>query len=353
MDRVEELFRIFTEASGVSGFEDEVAGLMEARLSEIAETGRDRLGSFIAKLKKGADSPRVMLAAHMDEIGFMVSHFSGSFVKFNKLGGWWVPRMIGLPVLIKTSRGDVPGVVASKSPFHMNEKERKEMPDVKDLYIDVGLPVGKSPQSLGIQPGDPIVLDVPFKKLKGKGVYMAKAWDDRVGCVMLIEVMRKLSRVRLPNALYGVGTVQEEVGIRGAVTSGHSINPDVCIILEVNIAQDIPGSPDGSPEKLGGGVSIYVYDATLIPNRRLKDLVVRLAKEKKIPHHLSAVPVGGTDGGKIHLNARGVPSIVIGVPVRYIHSAAGIMMRRDFDNAVKLVCEVVKALDQKTVDMLA
>jgi len=353
MDRIEELFKEFTEASGVSGFEEEIAGLMRSHLSGVADIERDRLGSFIARLKNSAESPKVMLAAHMDEIGFMVSYFSGSFVKFNKLGGWWVPRMIGLPVRIKTSKGDIPGVIASRSPFHMNEKERKEIPDVKDLYIDVGLTRGKTPQSLGIQPGDPVVLDMPFKMLKPRGTYMAKAWDDRVGCVMLVEVLRKLSRSRLSSAVFGVGTVQEEVGIRGAVTSGYSIDPDVCIILEVNIAQDIPGSPEGSPERLGEGVSIYVYDATLIPNRALKDLVIDVAERKKVPYHLSAVPVGGTDGGKIHLNARGVPSIVIGVPVRYIHSAAGIIVRKDFDNAVKLVYEVVRALDKKTVDKLA
>lgn len=353
MDRIEELFREFTEASGVSGFEDEVAALMQSHLADIAEIETDKLGSLIARLKKSKDSPSIMLAAHMDEIGFLVSYFSSSFVKFNKLGGWWVPRMIGLPVKIRTSKGDVPGVIASKSPFHMNEKERKEIPDVKDLYIDVGLAKGKSPRSLGIRPGDPIAIDLPFKRLKPRGTYMAKAWDDRVGCVMLVEVMRRLSRSSLPNAVYGVGTVQEEVGIRGAVTSSYQINPDVCIILEVNIAQDIPGSPDGSPEGLGEGVSIYVYDATLIPNRALKELVIDVATRKKIPYHLSAVPVGGTDGGRIHINARGVPTIVIGVPVRYIHSAAGILVRKDFDNAVRLVYEVVKSLDGKTVDRLA
>ena len=352
MDKTEEILKEFTEAFGPSGFEDEVYEIIRSHLEEIADVERDNLGSFIARLKNSKDSPKVMLTAHMDEVGFMVSHFTGSFIRFNKLGGWWVPRIIGLPVKIRTSRGDIPGVISSKSPFHMNEKERGQVPDIKDLYIDVGLPEGKSPSTLGIQPGDPVVPDLPFKKLKPARTYSAKAWDDRLGCAMMVELMQKLSRKKLKNTVYGVGTVQEEVGLRGAVTSGFAIDPDVAIILEVNIAQDIPGSPDGSPEKLGGGVSIYVYDATLIPNRALKELVIGIAKKKKIPYHLSAVPVGGTDGGRIHMNARGVPTIVIGVPIRYIHSGAGILLRKDYDHTFRLVYEVVNSLDKNTVAKL-
>jgi endoglucanase len=234
----------------------------------------------------------------------------------------------------------------------MEERERKELPKLKDLYIDVGLSGKKKPETLGIRPGDPIVPWYPFTILKGGRTYMAKAWDDRVGCVMVVEVLRKLARLKRSNAVYGVGTVQEEVGIRGAVTSGRRIDPDVCLALEVNIAQDIPGSPEGSPEKLGSGVSICVFDATLIPNTRLRDLVAGVAESRKIPYHFSAVPYGGTDGGKVHLNRFGVPTLVIAVPTRYIHSTAGIIHRKDFDNAVRLVTEVVKRLDRTTVQGL-
>lgn len=349
MDRIESLLKEFTEAFAVPGFEDEVFGLMNRHLKSIAEVERDRLGSFIAKLGGARQGPKVMLTAHMDEIGFMVSHFSSNFIKFNTLGGWWPPRMIGLPVKIRSSRGDIPGVIASKSPFHMEESERKGPYKAKDLYIDVGLTGKKKPGSLGIKPGDPVAPVFPFTALKGGKVYMAKAWDDRVGCALVVEVLRRLSKVRLPNTVYGIGTVQEEVGIRGAVTSGHHVNPDVCFVLEVSIAQDIPGSPDGGEEKLGEGVSICVYDATLIPNAKLRDHVVSVAEKKKIPYHYSAVPFGGTDGGKVHLNEIGVPTLVIGVPTRYIHSAAGIIHRRDFDNAVRLVAEVIKSLNGRKV----
>jgi endoglucanase len=349
MDRVETLMKEFTEATGVPGYEGEIAALMKRHLAPVAVIDQDRLGSCIARLKGRAERPRIMLAAHMDEVGFMVSHFSGSFVRFNPLGGWWYPRMIGLPVAIRTAKGDVPGVIATKNPYEMEEEERKGPFKAKDLYIDVGLFGKKSPESLGIRPGDPVSPRLPFTILEGGRAYMAKAWDDRAGCVMLIEVLRALARVKLPNAVYGVGTVQEEVGIRGAMTSGFRTNPDVCLVLEVDIAQDTPGSADGVPGKLGGGVSICVYDATLIPNTRLRDHVVAVAKRRKIPFQYSAVAFGGTDGGRVHTTAAGVPTLVISVATRHIHSAAGILCRKDFDNAVKLVTEVVKTLDEKTV----
>jgi endoglucanase len=308
MDRVEKLLKEFTEAAGVSGAEGEIFALMMKHLGKITEVGGDRLGSFIGKLSKGIDSPRIMLTAHMDEIGLMVSHFSGNFVRFNTLGGWWPPRLVGLPVKIITRKGSIPGVVATKSPFLIEKEERDKPVKPKDMFIDVGLTGKKKPESLGIRPGDPVVPVFPFTVMPGGKTYMAKAWDDRLGCAVIVEVMRKLSDMSLPNCVYAVGTVQ-----------------------------------------LGAGVSICVYDATLIPNTKLRDLVADIADRKKIPYHFSAIPFGGTDGGQIHLNEAGVPTLVIGIPTRYIHSAAGIVHRKDFDSAVKLFVEVTRALDSKTV----
>ncbi len=352
MDRTEQLLKEFTEAAGVSGAEGEIFALMEKHLGPIAEVSRDRLGSFIGRLSKGSDSPRIMLTAHMDEVGLMVSHFTGNFVRFNTLGGWWPPRLIGMPVRIITRKGDVPGVVATPSPFMMEKEDRDKPVKPKDMFIDVGLTGKKKPGALGIRPGDPVVPVFPFTILRGGGTYMAKAWDDRLGCAVMIEVMRRLSRRRLPNTVYAVGTVQEEVGIRGAVTSGHAVSPDVCFAIDVNIARDLPGSRDGEPEKLGEGVSICVYDATLIPNTKLRDLVADTAERMKIPYHFSAIPFGGTDGGRIHMNESGVPTLVIGIPTRYIHSTAGIVHRKDYDNAVRLLAGVAGSLDAKAVAAL-
>lgn len=352
MDRTEQLLREFTGAAGVSGAEREVFELMARYLDGIVEAGRDRLGSFIGRLSKGIDRPRIMLAAHMDEIGMMVSHFTGSFVRFNTLGGWWPPHLVGMPVRILTARGEVPGVVASKSPFSMEKEEREKPIKPKDLYVDLGLWGDRKPESFHIRPGDPIVPVSPFTPLAGGKTFLAKAWDDRIGCAAIVEALRRLSRFKLPCCVYGVGTVQEEVGIRGAITSGRSVDPDVCLAVDVSVAQDIPGSPEGSPEGLGAGVSICVYDATLIPNTKLRDLVTGVADRARIPYHFSAVPYGGTDGGRIHLNQAGVPTLVLGIPARHIHSAAGIVHRKDFDSAVRLLVETARALDEDTVASL-
>ncbi|MDZ7860687.1 MAG: M42 family metallopeptidase [Candidatus Krumholzibacteriota bacterium] len=349
MDRIEKMMKEFTETAGVSGAEEEVFALMEKHLGKVASIEKCGLGSFVGRLKKGRKKPRVMIAGHMDEVGLMVSHFSGSFIKFNKIGGWWAPRLLGLQVRIKTSKGWINGVIASKSPFHMEAEERKKEIKAKDLYIDIGLTGDEKPEDLGVMPGDPVVPDTEFLPLNGGRTYLAKAWDNRIGCMAVVEALKKLSSVDPPCGVYGVGTVQEEVGLRGAVTSGHYVNPDVALAVDVGIAQDIPGAPEGGMEKLGGGVSICVYDASLIPNRKLRDLVVSTAEKKKIPYHFSSISVGGTDGGKLHMDRSGVPAIVFGIPTRYIHSGAGILDRSDFDNAVKLIVEVVKSLDEETV----
>lgn len=353
MDRMEKMLREFTGTDGVSGAEGEVFALMERHLEGIVEVSRDRLGSFIGRLAGGEESPRIMLAAHMDETGFMVSGFSGSFVRFNTLGGWWRPRLLGMTVRIIASEGPVEGVIAAGSPFHMEKDEREKVPQVKDMYIDVGLSGKKKPADIGIKPGDPVVPVSPFTVLAGGETYMAKAWDDRAGCVVVVEAMKRLARSKAPGTVYAVGTVQEEVGIRGAMTSGHSVRPDVCLAIDVNIAQDLPGSADEAPEKLGAGVSICVYDATLIPNRKLRDLVAGIAERKGIPCHFSAVPFGGTDGGRVHLNEAGVPTLVLGLPTRHIHSASGIIHRKDIDSAIELVAETVASLDAKTVESLS
>lgn len=352
MDRIEKMMKEFTETAGVSGDEEEVFALMKKYLAKIVSIEKCGLGSFVGRLKKGRKKPRIMIAGHMDEVGLMVSHFTGSFIKFNTIGGWWAPRLLGLPVRIKTSRGDIRGVIASKSPFHMEAEERKNDIKAKDLYIDVGLTGDREPETLGIMPGDPVVPDISFQSLAGGNTYMAKAWDNRIGCMAVVEALKKLSRVDIPNRVFGVGTVQEEVGLRGATTSGYYVDPDVALVVDVGIAQDIPGGPEGGMEKLGGGVSISVYDASLIPNRKLRDLVISVAKKKKIPYHFSSISIGGTDGGKLHIGRSGVPTIVFGIPTRYIHSGAGILDRGDFESTVKLVVEVVKSLDEKTVGKL-
>src|SRR6185503_19030667 len=170
------------------------------------------------------------------------------------------------------------------------------------------------------------------------------------GCALAAETARRLVDQEHPNIVYAVATVQEEVGLRGAKTSASKIRPDVAFALDVGIAHDTPGTE--GDEKLGGGPLVVIYDATSIPNRQLRDLVIDVAKSAKIPLQFEAVERGGTDAGRIHLSGEGVPSISMGIPARYIHSHVSIISRSDYEAAVKLLVLLVKRLDRKTVDGL-
>ena len=355
MDRTELMLKELTEAHGVPGHEDAVAQIMERYLKDTADKIEyDRLGSLIARKEGTTSAPKIMIAGHMDEIGFMVRDItSDGYIKFLPLGGWWGHVALAKRVIIKTAKGDVPGVIGSKPPHILTDEERKKVLEIKDLYIDVGaqdkFDVRKK---LHIRPGDSILPVSEFTILANPRMYLAKAWDNRLGCAAVIDVMNNLRKSRHPNTIYGVGTVQEEVGLRGAMTAANMVDPDVGFAVDVSIAGDIPGLEGKPKERLGTGPSIAVYDGSLVPNRRLRDLVINIAEKNKIPYHLTALDRGGTDGGRIHLNRIGVPTIYIGAATRYIHGHAGILNRDDYDNLVKLLTAVVRALDKRTVDSL-
>lgn len=352
MDNTELLLKEITEANGVSGYESEVRGIMKRELKKYTTDIKfDKMGSIVAVKKGTADGPRVMVVGHMDEIGFMVKEFTKEgYIKFLPLGGWWGHVALGQRMRIITSKGPILGVIGSKPPHILPPEERLKVIDVKDMFIDVGVQEKFDVRKkLGIKVGDPIIPDSQFTIMANQNMYMAKAFDNRVACAIVIEVMKKLMNVKHPNTFLGCASVQEEVGLRGAQTLAHLAEPDICIVVDTGIGLDVP--PDGfdKVEKLGSGPAILIYDARMIPNLQLRDLVIETADRKKIPYHLTSMTGGATDGGNIHLNRSGVPTIVIGPPVRYIHSHNSILNRSDYDNTVKLVFELVKILDKKKV----
>jgi endoglucanase len=287
----------------------------------------------------------------MDEIGFMVRHITKEgFIKFQPLGGWWDQVLLGHRVIIKTSQGDVIGVLGAKPPHLLDAEERKKVVEKKDMYLDVGACSEEEVHEMGVRVGDPIIPASEFTVMAKPNFYLSKAFDNRVGCALAVEAVRTLAEEGHPNTVYAVGTVQEEVGLRGAKTTAFAIDPDVAIILEVDIAGDVPGiKPEETAVKMGGGPSMLVYDARMIPNLKLRDLVIATAKELEIPLQFSAMAGGATDGGMIHIHNQGVPSVVIGVPTRHIHSHNAILCRDDYDQALRLVVAVAKKLDGDTV----
>jgi endoglucanase len=340
------------EAHGVPGAEQDVWKVMERRLKGVGAISRDRLGSFICEKRGSAAAPRVMLAGHLDEVGFMVKSVTKEgFVRFLPLGGWWGHVVLGQRMIIRTRKGDVVGVVGSKPPHDLREEDRKKVLEIREMFIDVGATGDWDPRKkLDIRPGDPVVPWSPYTVMANPNLVVAKAWDNRLGCALAAEVALALKGPSHPNALFAVATVQEEVGLRGAQTSATKVQPDVALALDVGIAHDTPGTDNDV--HLGKGPLVVVYDSSAIPNRKLLDLVIDTAKQLKIELQYESVERGGTDAGRIHLVGEGVPSLSMGCAARYIHSHVSIVDRRDFDATVRLLVAVVKRLDRKTVEGL-
>jgi endoglucanase len=290
----------------------------------------------------------------MDEIGFMVSHITKEgFLKFQQLGGWWDQVLLGHRVIIKTHKGDVTGVIGAKPPHLLPADERSQVVVKQKMYIDIGATSKEEVAQAGVRMGDPIVPYSEFSILANPKTYMSKAFDNRVGCALVVDALEHFQKETHPNALVGVQTVMEEVGIRGATTSAHVVNPDVAIILESDIAGDVPGiEEEESSVKMGGGPTLMLYDVRMIPNIKLRDLAIETAVSHNIPLQFSVMPGGTTDGAAIHLHGSGVPTLVIGVPARHIHSHSSIIHRDDYDNALKLLTTVVAKLDENTVKQL-
>jgi endoglucanase len=354
VDRTETLFKEITTVAGVPGYESDVRAVIRRYLEPVTRIEQDKMGSIIC-VKTGASSaPKVMLAGHMDEIGFMVKLITkDGFIRFVPLGGWYDQVLLGQRVVIKTGSGDVIGVIGAKPPHLLPAEERKKIVEKKDMYIDVGATSEDEVRAHGVRIGDPIIPVSEFAILANPKTYLSKAWDDRIGCALFIEAIQQLAGASHPNTVYGVGTTQEEVGLRGAKTSAYAINPDVAIVLESDIAGDVPGiKPEESNIKLGKGPSLCMYDTRMIPNLRLRDLVMTTAEELKIPLQLSLIEGGATDGGIIHIHNEGVPTVVLGVAARHIHSHGSIIHRDDYDNALKLLVALVHKLDSQTVQGL-
>ncbi len=351
MDTREKLLQTLTEAHGVPGYENQVRLLLRNYLEPLGALEYDKMGSLICRQAGPAGGPKVMVAGHMDEIGFMVRHITKEgFIKFVQLGGWWDQVLLGHRVIVQTHKGDLLGIIGAKPPHLLTADDRSKVVEKRDMYIDIGVTSEEEVTAAGVRVGDPIVPLAEFAVLTGGKTYLSKAFDDRVGCALMVEALQHYAQADHPNTLYGVATVQEEVGLRGAKTSAAAIDPDVAIILESDIPGDVPGiKPEESAVKLGHGPTLLMYDTRMIPNIKLRDLVIDTAQELDIPLQFSVMLGGGTDGGAIHIHHTGVPTVVLGVAARHIHSHGAIIHRDDYDRALALLLNLISRLDADTV----
>ncbi|SDB94934.1 endoglucanase [Pelagirhabdus alkalitolerans] len=349
------LFKDLTEANGISGNEREARAVMKKHIEPYATSVyTDHLGSLIAEKVGQKEGPKVMVAGHLDEIGLMVTRIDDNgFLYFQTIGGWWNQVMLAQRVTVMTSEENLVGIIGSKPPHIMTAEARKKPYEIKDMFIDIGATSKEEAESFGVKPGDSVVPYFEFQSMKNEKLLLAKAWDNRIGCAIAVEVLKQLQDVEHPNTVYGVGTVQEEVGLRGAKTAANSINPDIGFAVDTGIAGDTPGiTANEADSKIGEGPQIIIYDASMISHKGLRDFVIKTAEDNDIPYQFATLAAGGTDSGSIHLTSNGVPTLSIGIATRYIHSHAGIIHRDDFDHTVKLMVEIIKGLDQEQVKQI-
>lgn len=355
LDETLTMLKDLTDAKGIPGNEKEPREVMKKYITEYAdEVTTDNLGSLIAKKVGQENGPKIMVAGHLDEVGFMVTRIDDKgFLYFQTVGGWWSQVMLAQRVTIVTSKGEITGITGSKPPHVLSPEARKKPIDIKDIFIDIGASSKEEALEWGVKPGDMIVPYFEFTVMNNEKMLLAKAWDNRIGCAIAIDVLKNLKDSNHPNIVYGVGTVQEEVGLRGAKTAANLIKPDIGFGVDVGIAGDTPGVTEKEAlSKMGKGPQIILYDASMVSHKGLRDLVTDTADELNIPYQFDSVPGGGTDSGSIHLTHKGVPTLSITIATRYIHSHAAMLHRDDYENAVKLIVEVIKRLDRETVDSL-
>jgi endoglucanase len=336
-----------SNACGVAGREAEVRNLMIKLLKpHVDEICVDKLENVIAIKKGKKTAPKIMLAAHMDEVGLMVKTISkDGFLQFAKMGGIDDRILLAQKVTVHTEKGPLPGIVGSKPPHIQKEEERKKIVTFDELFIDVGAESREGAAKMGIKVGDVIGFDVKYARI-GKDTVIGKAFDDRVGCAVMIETLKLLEKSDC--TIYAVGTVQEEVGLRGAATAAFGVDPDVGLALDVTVAGDVPGVREfDTTVKMGKGPTLTVSDSGLITHPKILRLLLDSAEENKIAYQVEAGLLGSTDAARISLTRQGVPSGTISVPTRYIHSPVGMLSLKDAENSAKLATVAIQKI-QKT-----
>jgi putative aminopeptidase FrvX len=350
-DRTAALLQQLTDAAGPPGFEEPIRKvLVDAMKPLAASLTFDGLGSIMAT--QGTQGPRVMVDAHMDELGGVVRRVTPrGLLTMQMLGGWLDQALVDQRWIIVGSKGPVRAVTGIRDVHVVPADERARVYSRDSLFLDVGASTEAEVKAMGIGPGDPVVPDAPFTILNGTANYLAKAWDDRVGCGVVVEAMRRLASLPHPNQIVWTITTQEEVGLRGAETAAAAVKPAVAIAIEGGITGDVfGGRAEETQAKLGGGPGIFLYDSSELPNRKLVDLVKRTAAEKTLPLQTDLVQGYGDDSAAIQRSNGGVPTVNLVVPIRYTHSHNGIMNRRDFDQMVDLLVALLQKLDATAVD---
>jgi putative aminopeptidase FrvX len=353
-DRTQQLLERLANAPGPPGAEEAVRAIMVAEMKPLASEAirYDGTGSVIAQ--QGKTGPRVMIDAHMDELGGMVRRVTpNGFLTMQMLGGWLDQALVDQRWTIIGSKGPVHAVTGIRDIHVIPADERTRIYPRDSLFLDIDAKSAAEAAAMGVEPGDPVVPDAPFTVMNGSDNYLGKGWDDRVGCAVLVEAMRRTAKLPHANQLFYVATTQEEVGLRGARAATQNVRPDIGIAIEGGITGDTAGArPEETQAKLGGGPGLFLYDSSTIANRKMVALVKSTAKEKGVPLQLDLVQGYGDDSAEMQTASGGAPTVNLVVPVRYTHAHNGIMNRKDFDRMVDLLVDLLVRMDAKTVEAL-
>jgi endoglucanase len=350
-DATVQLLERLSDAPGPPGAEDAVRKIMVEVMKPVTTVPLkyDGMGSVVAQV--GTTGPRIMVDAHMDELGGMVRRIApNGQLTMQMLGGWLDQALVDQRWVIIGSKGPVEAVTGIRDIHVATPAERNEVFPRNGIFLDIGAKNAADAAAMGVEPGDPVVPDSKFMVMNGSENYLGKAWDDRIGCAVLLEAMMRLAKLPHANQLFFVATTQEEIGLRGARTAANMVKPDIGLAIEGGIANDQGGRPEETQAHLGGGPGIFLYDSSAIPNRKLVKLVEATAKGAGIPLQLDLVQGYGDDSAEMQESGTGAPTLNFVVPVRYTHAHNGIVNRGDFDKTVELMVDVLQKLDQKTVD---
>lgn len=347
-----QLFKTLTELPGTSGNEHFVRAFMRKELEKYSdEIIQDKLGGIFGVRKGDPNGPKVMVAGHMDEVGFMVTSITkNGMIRFQTIGGWWSQVLLAQRVQIITDNGPVVGVIGSIPPHLLDEDKKNKPMEIKNMLIDIGADDKEDAERIGIKPGQQIVPICPFTPMANSKKILAKAWDNRYGCGLAIELLEAVQNEKLPNILYSGANVQEEVGLRGAQTAANLIKPDIFFCLDASPANDASGD-ETQFGQLGKGVLLRIYDRTMVTHTGMREFVLDTAETNHIPYQYFVSP-GGTDAGKVHISNEGVPSAVIGICSRYIHTHGSIIHVDDYLAAKELLTKLVTSCDRSTVDSI-
>lgn len=347
--RIKEL----TELQGTSGFEEDIRAYMTEKMTPLVdEIQYDGLGGvFGLRNNEAADAPRIMVAAHMDEVGFMLTNIQDNgLFRVVPLGGWNPYVVSAQRFTLKTSKGNYPCISSSVPPHLLRGTNGQSKVEVTDILFDAGFDSKAEAENFGVRPGDTIVPQTEtIKTANGKNI-ISKAWDNRYGCTMVLEALETLKAEKLPHTLIAGANVQEEVGLRGAKPSTHKFQPDLFFAVDCSPADDLTGKKDTFGH-LGEGTLMRIYDPGMIMLKNMREFLLDTAETHHIPYQYF-VSKGGTDAGAAHTSNDGVPSAVIGVPGRYIHTHQTMFSIKDFEAAQELLIQVLRSLDKSTVNTI-